>query len=409
MDLSKMKQIQQEIAIPQKSQKEFAVSKDIKGNGVNNLFRIVDSDNFAKCSRSWIVCDDGTIRPFTLIDSYGNKSPLLKLLGDPDDYYKGGILESVRDEITKKAVYKYNNTYPEWITRLGYNGDRVSIKGSAKLQKQVVYQIIDRDLYEGVDASGEKIKYYWCKENNHTMLLWLKPTAFDTLIVTVEGNGDPVEYDCAYIKSGSGQSTTHIIQKAGPLLPGVVVGELTAEELAYERYDLDQEAGLSPAGLILYYLPKLIKDLDIILGYNVYEELEEMAKMERSNQISSEEIEGSSEYEAVEEEDAINAPSQTSTAQPTPVAQPTPMVQVVPEVQAAPTVGATPRRMAAPKPAVATVICLHKNCGKEVPADAETCPYCKNPLLVPCDNPECGKLTSVFATVCPHCNYKYDV
>ena len=128
------------------------------------------------------------------------------------------------------------------------------------------------------------------------------------------------------------------------------MSKTAAEELAYERYDLDQEAGLSPAGFILYYLPKLIKDLDIILGYNVYEELEEMAKMERSNQISSEEVEGSSEYEAVEEEeDVAGTPSQAPIAQPTSVAQPTPAVQSAPEVQAAPAVGATPRRMAAPK------------------------------------------------------------
>src|SRR5690606_3366907 len=146
-----------------------------------------------------------------------------------DDFYRGGILEGVKDEVTKKSVYKYRDEFPDLILKLGYNGDRSGQKGSAKLQKQVVYNIIDRDLYTGKDEAGNDIKFYWCKENQHTMLLWIKQTAFDTLIVVAEGNGDPIEYDCTYTKVGSSTSTTHIISRAGDKLPGVVVGYLTDE------------------------------------------------------------------------------------------------------------------------------------------------------------------------------------
>ena len=78
MDLSKMRETSKELQNPQKTPKEFAVSKEIKAE-VNNIFRIVDSEKYSKCQRSWIICDDGKSRPFTLVDNFGNASPFLKL------------------------------------------------------------------------------------------------------------------------------------------------------------------------------------------------------------------------------------------------------------------------------------------------------------------------------------------
>jgi len=403
MDLSKMRETQKELQNPQKSPKEFAVSKEIKGE-VNNLFRIADSDKFSKCQRAWIVCDDGKPRPFTLVDNYGNRSPFLELLGDPDNFYRGGILESVKDPITKKGKFKYLEEYSELVTRFGYNGDRGGTKGNAKLQKQIVYQIYDRDLYEGTDEAGNTVKYYWCKENQHTMLMWLKVTAFETLIDVAEGNGDPKDYDCNYKKVGTGTSTTHVISRAGDLLPGVVIGPITDEEKGYAMYDLDSETAVSPAGLILYFLGKAIKDLDICLGKDVHSELERVATLERGEQSDSEETEGATKYEIEEEDESLATPSQ-------PAVQSAPEVKIVvtPPAQpaAAPFVRGAAAAVAKEEVKTNTVFCQHPGCGKEIPADVDLCPSCKNIVRLACDNPECGKMVSVFAEKCPFCLQDY--
>ena len=387
MDLSKMRETSKELQNPQKTPKEFAVSKEIKAE-VNNIFRIVDSEKYSKCQRSWIICDDGKSRPFTLVDNFGNASPFLKLLGDHNNFYRNGILESVKDPITKKGTPKYATEYPELVNRFYYNGDRASSKGSAKLQKQVVFQIIDRDLYEGVDEHGATIKYYWCKENKHTMLIWLKVTAFETLIDVAEGNGDLVDYDCTYKKVGAGMSTTHVISRCGDKIPGVVIGPITDEEKSYTMYDLDSETAVAPAGLILYFLEKAIKDLDVALGMNVYDELKTVAALERSEQPDAEEVNASTAYEAEEEDSESATP---------PVAQ----AQKAPFVRGA---AVTPPVV---DPNVPMITCKHEGCNKQIPADSITCPECRNVVKAPCDNPDCAKLFSVWSTTCPHCGKIY--
>ncbi len=90
-----------EVGAPRDFAEEIEILKD-----VSNPIRLVDTPNgVERYYVSWILCDDDKKRPFNVENDNQGKSVLLKMLGDRNSFFKGGILESIKDEITKKGKY----------------------------------------------------------------------------------------------------------------------------------------------------------------------------------------------------------------------------------------------------------------------------------------------------------------
>jgi len=190
----------------------FAASIDIQKD-VPNPIRLVDTpDGIERYYISWCCCDDGTRRPFIVENEKQGVSILGEMLGDRKNFYRGGILESVKDEATNSAKYIWEDKAPDLLLVIAYNEDASGKSGSWKSKEEYMFNAIQRN--PDVDKETGQ-PFFWCKENKHTKLLKMGRTAFLSLQDVRMNDGNPSEYDINYLKRGSGFSTKHTIHKAG--------------------------------------------------------------------------------------------------------------------------------------------------------------------------------------------------
>lgn len=358
----------------------YATEKTIH-NDIPNIMRIVSPNNYEKYYRAWPVCDDGKKRPYIIENEHEGLSVLARILGDRNNYYRGGFLESKKDSMNKK-YFVYEKVAPELFMWINKNNDPTGKEGSWKAKKEFMFNIIDRD----VEYNDAKQPVNWCKDNKHTKLLRMGATGFDSLVDTRDNDGNLDEYDVNYTKKGKGTETTHSIRKAGAQFPTACQGALTNEELAYVTYDLKQESKLSSATYVLKYLKDKITSIDEVMGTHFIDELVAQSAIEKEQWGVDNAQPEPSDVDTVS--DKVDAPTQAPAQA---VSQP-----VVP-----------PRMRAASAAAGAKPLVPCGGCQAMIPSDAEVCPVCKVQLVAPCDNPECAKMFSTFATSCPHCGKTY--
>jgi RNA polymerase subunit RPABC4/transcription elongation factor Spt4 len=331
-----------------------------------NVLRLVDTPNgVERYYISWCLCDDDKKRPFIIENDREGKSILSQMLGDREHFYKGGILESVKDEVTNTGRLVHQEKDPELLLRIAYNNDPSGSDGSWKPREEYMFNALQR--WPDTDESGNLL--YWCKENKHTKALVMGIMAFKRLQDVRLNDGELSEYDINYIKKGAGFSTQHNILKAGANLPNVVIGPISEEEAVYQRYDLIHETSLSSAPDILKYLRNQIERVDKVMNSSWLRKLEEQAGMTPANP-------------------EVDLPQQEALPQPTPAPESTPATRLG---------GRVPVQEQKMEP------CNY--CKKMIPVGSEFCPECKTTLLEPCV--KCGTKFSVLATVCPGCGKQY--
>jgi len=381
-------------------------------SNTSNVLRLLDGSNsFRKYWISWFICDDDQIRPFIIENEHQGKGVLARMLGDSDNYYKGGYLESKKGQFGKIHIHQQKD--PELFKRMteywnpSYNGT-----GTSRPKKEFVYNALHRNP-ETVDS---KI-IVWCRENQHTKLIRFGQKAFKALKIVRDNCGDFDAYDIVYSKQGTGSDTVFSVMKGDIGTQHNVVGPLSDEEKAYERYDLDFITALASANYVLKNLRNQIERISNVVGISFLDELEKQLTIEnaeyeaaknaqagqstRVDQIVATTITAAQppvQPSVPEQESAIAAPHTVST-------------QIVPpSVQASVASGALPQRQpisaaVAEQPIVTQdqVPCGH--CRQLILADSKVCPKCNGLLLSDCDT--CHKPFSVFATTCPHCGQSY--
>ena len=233
-----------------------AVEKEIKKEEPN-VFRIVERD-YEKYMRCWALSDiteTGQRRTIPVIteNTHEGRSLFGRMLGDPKNFYAGGIMETVK--VGNRGVPKYQSVDPELIDLLFTKFDPSGRSGSWKPRAEYMFNIIDRD-YE--IENGQKIN--WCAHNKHTKLLKLTPIGFDAFVSLIENEGPDVEnYDINYSIKVISNRYVHTLHRAGPMIPNVVTGPLTPEELAYAKYNLKQIVRVSSATFCLKWFRQTIE------------------------------------------------------------------------------------------------------------------------------------------------------
>jgi hypothetical protein len=409
--------------------REFAKEISITPSAV---VRIVEPQSVIKCWRMWPLCDDGKKRSFVIGNEYEGDSLLGKMLGDylPYKYFKGGILESEKDELTGQKRYIHEAKDPELFLQLIYNGDKSGNNGSWRPTREFIFNAIDRSP----ETKGDFMGQLWCALHKHTKLLKMPITGFEKLKTLIEQHGQLDEYDLYYTKIGSGRTTKHDISKAGEKNALAFFGFLTDEEKLYEKYDLKKECALSSATYILKYLSMTIQRIDNILGTNFFDQLVAQSQLEK-------EAWGIADEGAVHDAGQILQQTMTSPQLQTPIPQVnqqsvspavamgqalpqqaigtssntpiTPIAQVQPQTVPPVQVSATPvsQQVLTRQPATAvagrvpvnassvpTINCPY--CQTNVPEDIEVCPQCSNRLMEPCR--ECNTMFSILSTKCPN-------
>ena len=372
MSVDRMKQDQQaNTKTDGGAPKVYATVKEIKSN-VANIFRVVDPDGYKKCWKSWIICDDGKKRAFIIENDIQGKGLLARLIGDRDNFFRGGILESVKGNSGKEFLYE--KSHPELFQLVQQNGDATGKSGSWRGKKEFVFNVIDRDME--TDDSGRALN--WCQENKHTKLIKMGATAFDSLVDTRDNDGNLEDYDLNYQKKGSGLETTHSIRRAGAASVGVVSGPMSTLEKSYEKYNTEKETQLASAYYIMKYLTQRFKDCDEAMGTKFFEELSKQAEIEKAEWEKN----GGKPYaEDKDVEDSV-----VHSSEPVSTKAPTNSKEDI-------------------KPSSGKIVPC-ESCGKDVDASAVTCPNCKTTRLAPCD--KCNKVISAFAKVCPECGNKFE-
>lgn len=366
--------------------RDFAQEVQISPSAV---LRIVDPHSVIKIWRMWPVCDDGKKRPFVIANDFEGDSILARMLGDyhPYKYFKGGILESEKDDITGQKKYIYEAQDPELFLKLLYNNDKSSNNGNWKPKREFLFNCIDRMIETQGDFMGQN----WCKVHKHTKILRMPITAFEKLKAIIEQNGGLDEFDLFYEKVGQGRSTKHELQKAGEKNSFAFFGFITDEEKQYEHYDLKKEGALSSAQYVLKYLAESVQRINNILGADYYNEMLKQAEIEKEAWDKSH----NSNY----------TPQQVHQTQVPPVETSKPA-----QTQTA----STPNESQSPPPTqpsirtrtpVNTINCPY--CGESVATTTEVCPKCGQKLMEPCSKPDCQKPFSILLDTCPHCGTKY--
>lgn len=421
--------------------RDFAQTISINPSAV---VRIVAPESVVKCWRMWPLCDDGKKRPYIIANDFEGDSLLAKMLGDylPYKYFKGGILESERDELSGQKRYIYEQQDPELFFRLCYNDDKSSNNGSWRPTRDFIFNAIDRK----VENEGDYMGQFWCVVHKHTKLLRMPITGFEKLKTLIEQHGRLDEYDIFYEKTGRSRNTNHNLTKAGEKNQLAYFGFLTEEEKAYERYDLKKECALSSATYALKYLSPQIERISSILGIDYISQFEVQSKQEK-------ELWGVSDEENAQELSQLDpnvthtqyipgripqssipesVPQVAQAAQvtqvpvspaPQPVVQPPvqPFVQssVQAQVDSTPlpqnTEMATPQQLpvrgrvpiVSAEPTVPVITCPY--CQAKVPDNIEVCSNCNNRLMEPCQ--KCQTMFSILATKCPNekCGAVYSI
>src|SRR5271157_3863216 len=212
----------------------YPVEVSVKSGG-SAVFRILEGSNsYKKYWISWFQCDDDSIKPFIVANESEGKSVLMRMLGDPENSYHGGILENQKAQFGRINIHQpkdadlYKRLTEYWNP--AYNGT-----GSCRPKKEYVYNVIHRNNELGADG---KTQVNWCKEFKHTKLIKFGQKAFKALKGVRDNDGEFTDYDISFAKIGSGTDTVYTIQRAGINVIEKIVGPLSADELAYEKYDL---------------------------------------------------------------------------------------------------------------------------------------------------------------------------
>lgn len=412
--------------------REYAKEISINPSAV---IRLVEPNSVIKYWRMWPVCDDGKKRPFIISNEYEGDSLLAKMLGDflPYKYYKGGILESEKDELTGQKKYIHEALDPELFLILLYNGDKSGNFGSWKPTREFIFNAIDRSPEREGDFMGQ----LWCALHKHTKLLRMPITGFEKLKTLIEQHGNLDEYDLYYYKEGQGRNTSHNVTKAGEKNKLAYFGFITPEEALYEKYDLKKEAALSSATYALKYLSGYIQRINNILKDDYYDKFIEQSKLEKeawgitdegeiydASRVPSQEITPQTQNPVTQfnqqmvdsvvgrvvlppgvttpDSTLATSDAQVQVQQAPPVqAQAVPQTQQVPPVQAQVAPAYMPGRVpvnTAPVPSTATITCPY--CQTIVAEDAQVCSNCNNRLMEPCQ--KCNTMFSILSTKCPN-------
>lgn len=363
----------------------FPVEKSIKA-GVANVLRIVDPESTVEYWEAWMLCDDDKVRPFIVENDFQGESVLSKILGDKKDYYRGGILSSKVDE-SKTKYYEYESVDPELLLHVAYNNDKSGDSGSWKPTRRYPWNVIDREPEEEGDLKGQN----WCAVKKHTKLFKVGSQGFLGLMDTRDNDGPLDAYDINYKKTGTGKNATkHSAQKAGPNLqnPYVIYAPLSAEELAYERYDLKKVGALTTAKEMLKHLRQTITRISQVLGVDFIQQLESQAILEANA--------------------SAEAPL-TPAPQVAPVAQkqdaPTPQAPVS-QTAVLPTTSvrraASPEKQSGPEKVVCPIC-------QKMTVEQLNCEHCQGIIMEPCDNIKCKVPFLITKDTCPACGKKYSM
>ena len=396
-------------------------------HGVPSVMRVLNMpDGFMVYFESWILCDDEKKRSFIIRNEQGH-SLLYSLIGNYDDFYRGGFLESIKDPKTNKPRFIWQSRDIDLFNRIMYNDNISGKDGTWKPTKMYDFNAILRN--NTVTDDGKLIN--WCRENRSSMLLTLKATALKSLQQLKQIEGNPSEYDVAYIKSGSGFETVHNLVKATPEeFPEAVLGELSPEERAYFNWDLAKQTALTPAKVVLERLGNTIERVSTVMGIDWIGQYEEEARVDEEMKAAGGGVTGqtyTSGRVQSSEPNTASAPQQAPqpeekpavapTTVPTSTPQVTPVVTSVVEesavaVESTPTQVQEPvrrpMRVASDQPQAAiaaTEKCYF--CKEEIPEGSVKCPKCDNTLQEPCT--ACNKLFHISLDTCPHCGKKYTV
>lgn len=367
-----------------------------------NICRLVNASGYIKTWESWIVGDDNKKLPYVIGREYFDEktgmvvkewSPLLKIIGNPETYYRGGLLETIKgDDGGKKAVWEKD---PEVFNIIFKNNDLMTDQGSWQAKKTYYWELIPRGNSCDMDKETGEL-FNWAVDNKHTKYVKAGQQVFDAINALRAVNGDPSGYDISLTKTGQGRNNT----KYGALKPDtqqnerlraiVKQGALSSEEKAYARVNLMELTKVTDADTIITRLSNTIRRLDELTGSNFYETLTAMLPNRPA---------------------ASTQTFRTSAVNSTPPAQPKAAAHEdfddsavptgEPEAPAEPTVGR--RRMKAAS--TDTVVC--GKCKTTIDANVEVCPSCGEQNLTPCD--ACGKKFSQFKTKCPHCGQDYSM
>lgn len=191
-------------------------------------------------------------------------------------------------------TYTYQNIHPECFRRVMYNDNPENkYEKGWKTTTSILINCIDRSDPE------------WHKEHKHTKLLSKRasevgdsgkfyyeagiPTACYNAIFddVVEWAGDWEEYDVVLKKMSSSpwykalQATQEYMKLSEPSKAIVVDGPLTAEERAYEMYNLDELFPVTSYRRIKEKLGEFIKKVDVDFKKNFSQELDELVAEEQ--------------------------------------------------------------------------------------------------------------------------------
>lgn len=361
--------------------KKFIVTADQP-----NIIRLVNSIGFVKFWEAWIVPDEGgKALPFIMgvEDFDGNRSwnILMEIVGDPLNWFKGGILNSIRGEDGKKK-YIWEDRAPNAFLIAKWNGDISQASGSWEPRKQYAFNCIPRTLE--VDKQTGR-SFNWTIENKKTQILSIGQTVFDYLKGIRENYGDTDTFDINIKKTGSGQfNTKYEVYKAEKTtFPIAEVGYLTDAEKAYDTWDLLKECAPTSDDIIFDKLGKQIKVISEAMGIDFIGKLQ-------ASVGNRPQVEVSSTNSRLDEDKSIS-PLDDS-------AVPSAPAQQVAPVRAARTVAPAPS-----SEPVKMLPCPH--CQKDTPENATECPHCHGIIAGPCS--ACQKVSHLSLTSCPGCGASF--
>lgn len=371
-----------------------------------HVCRLVDSDNYLKVFRSWVKGDDGKKHEIVVgVERYDpiknvavvEWSPFKNIIGDPRNYYSGGLLESVKGPDGKKLIQLqlqnaeiYNmvckNEEPT-------NDDERGWAASVKF----VFKAISRSKH--VDTETSEV-YDYCETNNTLRILEATQGIFNGIDALRKTNGNCDDYDIS-ITQQTGVSgipgykgTRYAVTKPDPATnPNfqriIKIGKLTPAELGYASPDFDSIYKVTTVDEILNIIGGKLEHIDVCLGTDY------VAKLKDTQAGVSSRVAASS---GVKAQAASFKP-----AAPAPEAAPQNAFSDDSAIPEAPVQGRLAKKAAASATASATTVVCGK-CKKTINADVEFCD-CGTPNLSPCD--ACGVSFSQWLNKCPHCGHVY--
>ena len=385
--MSKLSDVVSTFNSPKGTPKEYAKEVKVAANSGAIIRFIAGSEIFVKYNRSWIPYEDdtaGKIGPFITWNEKEGISLLGEMFGE-GKYFQNGDFETKKTSVGRVITYQAKD--PELYKAMTeYWNPAYQGMGTAKPKLEAIFNVIHRNP----ELIGEA-QEVWCVKEKHTKVLRLGPTALAALDGVETNDGDIREYDINYTKQGAGKDTVHGMRKAGAIVQYQVAGLLTAEELAYATYDLEEVTELTSAYSCLKHIPTKIKRMDAAMGTNFYARFEKQAEKETA------------EYEKMKAASPANAVIQNPFDDSNiPVAQAPTTPAGSPAVNSStPVSGPIPsRRVKATPTNVAMTECFA--CHKQIPVGSVICPECSMTLLEPCS--ECNNLFSVNEKECPVCH-----